>query len=112
MIPEDGKRRPAVEPSGELNPGEEFNLSLASPPDIPGLTPAESRILHNWIADANGVPARRIAYVAVVEIADGKYRRRPYLTLAGAQAAVERAEARGVTARVTLCELRPIGDTP
>ena len=73
------------------------------------MTPEQSRNLHNWLADAYNVTSKRIAYVAVVEIADGKYRRRPYLTLAAAQAAVDRAEARGVQARVTLCELRPIG---
>ena len=64
--------------------------------------------LHRWLADASNVPAERLAYVAVVEIAEGKYRRRPYLTLAAAQRAVERAEARGVTATVTLCELVPV----
>lgn len=72
------------------------------------MTPEQSRILHNWIADVNCVPAERLAYVAVVEVAEGKYRRRTYLTLAAAQRAVERAEARGVAASVTLCELVPV----
>lgn len=84
------------------------NLSVRVQTDIAGLTPEQSRILHNWIADANSKPAERLAYVAVVEIAEGKYRRRPYLTLAAAQRAVDRAEARGVTASVTLCELVPV----
>jgi hypothetical protein len=55
------------------------------------------------------VSADRLAYVAIVEIADAKYRRRPYLTLAAAQAAVERAEARGVRAKVGLFEIVPLG---
>ncbi|MGI8445961.1 MAG: hypothetical protein ACR2MP_02000 [Streptosporangiaceae bacterium] len=76
------------------------------------MTPEQSRILHNWIADANHVPAERLAYVALVEVADGKYRRRTYLTLAAAQRAMERAESRGVAASVTLCELVPVrGDS-
>lgn len=92
------RNRPADEPGG----------SKVIAATTSSMTPEQSRILHNWIADANHVPADRLAYVAVVEVAEGKYRRRPYLTLAAAQNAVERAEARGVAASVTLCELVPV----
>lgn len=107
--PGDGERRPLVT-DGAMNPDEKFNPSLASPAAIHGMTPEQARI--NWIADVNGLAAHRIAFVAVVEVAEGKYRRRPYLTLAGAQNAVERAEARGVDARIMLCELVPVVGAP
>jgi hypothetical protein len=74
-----------------------------------GLTAEQSQLVHLYLANAYSLPPSRLAYVAVVEIAEGKYRRRPYLSLAAAQAAVERAEKRGVAARLALCELRPLG---
>lgn len=103
------RNRPADDPGGSEVIAA-TNTSKAPHHDIPGLTRDQSQVLHNWIADANGVVPERLAYVAVVEIAEGKYRRRTYLTLAAAQRAIERAEGRGVEARVYLAELRPVGD--
>ncbi|WP_425308747.1 hypothetical protein AADG42_08300 [Ammonicoccus fulvus] len=47
-------------------------------------------------------------FVAVVEVADGRYHRRVFLTLKAAEAAVRKARARGQSARIVLAELRPL----
>lgn len=107
MRPRESDSRPVDNGPATKSLGSETESTART--DI-GLTPEQSRILHNWIADANHVRADRLAYVAVVEIAEGKYRSRTYLTLAAAQNAVERAETRGIDARVYLAELRPVGD--
>lgn len=52
---------------------------------------------------------KRYAYVALVSVPSGRHPRRSYLTLSAAQAAVERAEARGQRAYVQLYELRAVG---
>jgi len=84
------------------------STSIAGHCDISGLTHDQSRILHNWIADANGVPADRLALVAVVETTNGHCRRRVLLSLEAAHRALERANDRGLDARVVLCELIPL----
>ncbi len=76
---------------------------------LPGLTPEQAHIWHLWLADAYGVEGDRLAYVALVETPSGKYRRRVFLSLASALAAVERADARHQDARVILAELRALG---
>lgn len=96
-------------PAGTEPASKTLNLDADSLTRFPGLTSEQSQVIHNWLADSYGVANERLAFVAIVEIADGKYRRRPYLTLAGAQAATERAEARGSAAKVGLFELRPLG---
>lgn len=75
----------------------------------PGLTQEQADICEGWLADAAQVDRELLAYVAVVATPAGSYRRRTFLTLAAALAAVEKAHARGVDASVCLCELRRIG---
>lgn len=48
------------------------------------------------------------AFVAVVEVKGGKYRRRAYLTLASAERAARNAQAEGRSAVVYLAELKPL----
>jgi hypothetical protein len=48
------------------------------------------------------------AFVVLVTITGERCRRRPYMTVAAAQRAVERAVDRGETAVVVLAELRPL----
>ncbi len=48
------------------------------------------------------------AFVVMVEVTRGKYRRRCYLTLKAAENAARRATARGETATVYLSELKPL----
>jgi hypothetical protein len=50
-----------------------------------------------------------IGFLAIVSTSEGRTRRRAYLSLAAAHAAVCRAHERGATASVELVELRPIG---
>ena len=52
--------------------------------------------------------ATDIAYVVVVVSPYGQPRRRPYLSLHHATAAVQRAEAKGQPARLVLCRLEPV----
>jgi hypothetical protein len=47
-------------------------------------------------------------YVAVVEASGGKYRRRVYFNLPGAQKAADRAIAAGHDAQIVLCQLVPV----
>lgn len=47
-------------------------------------------------------------YVAVVEASGGKYRRRVYFNLPGAQKAADRAAAAGHDAQIVLCQLVPV----
>jgi 3,4-dihydroxy-2-butanone 4-phosphate synthase len=49
------------------------------------------------------------AFVAIVETGNGHYRRRVYLSLGAAEAAVRRARNAGVRANVVICELRILG---
>jgi hypothetical protein len=108
--PRDDQRRPVVG-TGVEEVIAATSISIAGHCDIPGLTHEQSRILHNWIADANGIPADRLALVAVVETISGHYRRRVFLSLEAAHRAFERASDRGLDARVVLCELRPLDGT-
>lgn len=48
------------------------------------------------------------AFVVVVKVAGGKYRRRTFLTVASAQRAADNARALGHTATIYLSELRPL----
>ncbi|MGH3484740.1 MAG: hypothetical protein ACRDPQ_16095 [Nocardioidaceae bacterium] len=48
------------------------------------------------------------AFVLVVHVTGGKYRRRCFLTAAAAEAAVQRATDRGEIATVYLAELKPL----
>lgn len=48
------------------------------------------------------------ALVVVVTTPAGRYRRRVYLSLRAAEAAVDRAERRGQVARIVLCSLLPV----
>lgn len=48
------------------------------------------------------------AFVLVVHVTGGRYRRRCFLTAASAQRAADRALARGENATVYLAELRPL----
>lgn len=82
--------------------------SIAPACDMPGLTREQMSIVHNWLAQAVGVDRERLAFAVFVEVSEGRYRRRLYLSLASAQAAVERAEARGVDARAVMCQLVPV----
>ncbi len=50
----------------------------------------------------------RGTFVVVVETPGDKYRRRCFLTLASAQAAIARAEAKGYSATVVLARLEPV----
>lgn len=47
-------------------------------------------------------------YVAVVEASGGKYRRRVYFNLPGAQKAADRAISAGHEAQIVLCQLVPM----
>jgi hypothetical protein len=47
-------------------------------------------------------------FVVVVEVTDGKYRRRCFLTAASAERAAARATDRGENATVYLAELKPL----
>ncbi|MEW1982605.1 hypothetical protein [Pseudarthrobacter oxydans] len=47
-------------------------------------------------------------HVVVVETAAGKYRRRVYFNLPGAQRAADRAIMSGHSAHVILCQLMPV----
>lgn len=60
-------------------------------------------------ADADAIAAHVDGtFVVVVKVTGGKYRRRCFLTVKAAQAAAERATARGENAVVILSELRPL----
>ncbi|WP_146072476.1 hypothetical protein [Arthrobacter sp. 4R501] len=48
-------------------------------------------------------------HVVVVETAEGKYRRRVYFNLPGAQRAADRAVMSGHAAHIILCQLMPVG---
>lgn len=48
------------------------------------------------------------AFVVVVKVTGGKYRRRTFLTVASAQRAADNARALGHTATIYLSELRPL----
>lgn len=48
------------------------------------------------------------AFVVVVEVTGGKYRRRCYLTAASAERAAHRATERGENATVYMAELKPL----
>jgi hypothetical protein len=52
------------------------------------------------------------AYVVLVITPAGKYRRRVMLSLHGATAAVQRAQAKGQTAHLVLCRLVPVQADP
>lgn len=107
MRPKESDSRPAGNGPANKSLGNEDDSTARN--DIPGLTFEQSLILHNWIADANGVLPDRVALVAMVETPGGTYRRRVFLSLAAAQNALERAAERGLEARVLLCELVPVG---
>lgn len=47
-------------------------------------------------------------HVVIVETAAGKYRRRCYFNLPGAQKAADKAAMSGLSARVVLCQLIPV----
>jgi hypothetical protein len=74
-----------------------------------GLSAEDAKRTHLFLANKYGLRPDRIGYLVVVEISDGKYRRRSFLSLAAATAAVERAESRGAHSRIALYELRPLG---
>jgi hypothetical protein len=48
------------------------------------------------------------AFVVVVRITGGRYRRRCFLTVAAAERAARNAQAAGHDATVFLCEIRPL----
>jgi hypothetical protein len=76
---------------------------------IPGLTLEQAHIVHGWLAASCDLPRERLGFIAVVAAPSGRYRRRSYLTLAAAQHAVERAEARGIEAGMIMFEMyRPV----
>jgi len=75
---------------------------------IPGLTLEQAHVVHGWLAASCGLPRERLGFIAVVATPSGRYRRRSYLTLAAAQHAVERAEARGVHAGLSMFEMRSV----
>lgn len=56
----------------------------------------------------DALTAVRGSLVVVVETPGGKYRRRCFLSLSSAQAAVERAQAKGYAATVVLARLEPV----
>ena len=90
---------------------EPSNQSVAANYD-PGADPtlaALELVIRSWITPANYVCPSRVAFVVVVATRDGKHQRRVFLSLAAAQKAIERAEARGVDAEIMLCELRTVG---
>lgn len=64
--------------------------------------------LHQRIADACGLSWQSVGFLAVVTVAEGRTRRQPYLSLAAAHKAVQRAHNRGAAASVQIVELRPI----
>lgn len=53
--------------------------------------------------------AAAAGYAVLVETGEGRYRRRLFLTLASAERAVERAEDRGQSAHLVLCQIVPTG---
>lgn len=108
MRPPGCERRPSVG-TGAATSFAGDTASIARRADFPGLTLGQSRAIHRWIADGNGLPSERLAFVAVVSTAGGRYTRRAYFNLPSAQRAVERAEARGAEARIVLCQLVPVG---
>jgi hypothetical protein len=75
---------------------------------VPGLTLEQAHVVHGWLAASCGLPRERLGFIAVVATPSGRYRRRSYLTLAAAQHAVERAEARGVHAGLSMFEMRSV----
>lgn len=48
------------------------------------------------------------AFVVVVQVSAGEYRRRCYFTVSAAQGAAQKAVERGESATVFLCELKPL----
>jgi hypothetical protein len=48
------------------------------------------------------------AFVVLLYTPDGKYRRRVFLSLHSATAAVQRAKAKGQPVRMVLCRLEPV----
>jgi hypothetical protein len=48
------------------------------------------------------------AFVVLVFTPDGKYRRRVFLSLHSATAAVQRARAKGQPVRMVLCQIEPV----
>lgn len=101
------ERRPVVE-GGAQNPGEKFSPIVAHEALLPRLLAADESLL---IPTSEGDELARQAggaFVAVVEVKGGKYRRRAYLTLASAERAARNAQAEGRSAVVYLAELKPL----
>jgi hypothetical protein len=95
--------------AGEQSSAEAWTGSGAVGGAIPGLTLEQAHVVHGWLAASCGLPRELLGFIAVVAAPSGRYRRRPYLTLAGALHALERAEARGVQAGMIMFEmLRPV----
>jgi hypothetical protein len=111
-LPDEEDRRPLTKGGDPETTQTDADLksgtSLTGSPTVPGLTREQISLIHNWIADANGVPADRLGFIALVETPNGNYRRRAYLSLQSAHEAMDRAEKRGLDSRIVLCELRPV----
>ena len=76
-------------------------------PEAPHLEPAESITNIASLGHREAIASACEAYVALVLTPKGKFTRRVFLSLHGANQAVERARARGQAAAVVLCRLTP-----
>lgn len=82
-----------------------------SPPDMrerpAGNGPSTSNTFDTLSLPAAADDACR-AYVILVETAEGRQRRRLFYSLHSATRAVRRAQAKGLVARMVLCEVTPV----
>lgn len=82
---------------------------------LPGAEEAAPTKINNLEPDRSSVSELfhitervRGALVLVVELPEGRHRRRIYLTAAAAERAMQRAQERGQMASIVLAELRPV----
>lgn len=113
MSTEQARRRPRAGAAPRSSGDETNKLSLIVPPTTDEIGPSAS-VLTRWLASAVDADPQTIAFAVKVEIftpepteipAAPRYRRRVFLSLSAAEAAVARAEARGLKTKVTLCRV-------
>lgn len=91
MRVQNGERRPASFPSGEMNPGEKFESTLTHRPDIGALTRRREYAVRVWAERADGVLTEQL-----------------YASIDAATAKVRRTHERGLNARVELVRVVPV----
>jgi hypothetical protein len=77
------------------------------PSEVRGPAPQGDRPAEDQAA-AKQLDGSSVAFVVIALTPAGRYRRRAFLSLHSATAAVQRARAKGQPARLVLCQLVPV----